>query len=386
MALAMGVSAGSIANYSFGLLLKGVVEELHWTRGAASAAISLYMLGLAISVPLFGAVIDRRGARGPTLASITMFAVMLAVTAQAPSAMLFTVLLATTGLIAGGTTTIPYVVTIASRFSRRRGLALGIGAAGVGLGGVLLPPIVETLNRNHGWRAGFLGLALLIPLVALPGAIATLTPRPYAPRLTEGTRITERVAAWRVKAFWLIAASVLLICIAIGGVMIHAVSILTDHGASHQLAASIISFVAAGTICGRIGGGFFMDRWHGPYVAAGFFIFAALSLMLLLLGKSAVAIAGLIGVGVTVGSEADVIAFLSARYLRLPGLGRANGFLMLILSVGNATGVALLGYLFDVFRSYTIGLAIGVIFALLAAVVIVRLGPYPQMVVESGDS
>jgi MFS family permease len=379
MVLAMSVSGPSIANYSFGILLKGVVDDLHWTRGGASGAISLYLIGLAISVPIYGALVDRFGARRPALASITLFALLLAATATVTNQLSFRILLGVTGFVAGGTTVIPYVVTIASRFESRRGLALGIGAAGIGLGGIVVPPLLELLTRRYGWRGGFFELAVLVPLIALPCALLTLNPRPAFVQGRSAESTVVRVAPWRVRAFWVIAVAVLLICVGVGGVMIHAVSILTDRGTSRQIAAQIVSFIALGTVVGRVGGGYLMDRFHAPYIAAGFFLLAATALGLLLAAPPAGAIVGLLGIGITVGSESDVIAFLSARYLKLPGLGRANGLLMLTLAASNALGVAILGYLFDAFHSYAIGLSTGIVLALAAALVIARLGPYPAL-------
>ena len=57
-----------------------------------------------------------------------------------------------TGLVGGVQSPIPYAAVIAQWFDRTRGLALGIGTAGVGLGVALVPQVAAMLIGAVGWH------------------------------------------------------------------------------------------------------------------------------------------------------------------------------------------------------------------------------------------
>ena len=47
------------------------------------------------------------------------------------------------GVVAGGTSPLPHGTIIARWFTRRRGVAMGMVAAGVAAGGIVLPPLMS---------------------------------------------------------------------------------------------------------------------------------------------------------------------------------------------------------------------------------------------------
>lgn len=54
-----------------------------------------------------------------------------------------------------------YAKAVVERFARRRGLALGVMATGLGLAGLSLPPEIATVIAAGTWRDAYLTLALL---------------------------------------------------------------------------------------------------------------------------------------------------------------------------------------------------------------------------------
>lgn len=374
MAVALAVSGGAVANYVLGVLLKDIVHNFGATRGAASSAIALYMIGLGLGVPVSGVLVDRFGARWPAVGAIIAFAAALAGLSLVDSLSGLSAMLALAGFVAGGTMVVPYVVTIAARFDRHRGLALGLGAAGLGLGGLVLPRVVAALVEDGGWRGAVRGVALLIPLVALPGALFALNRRPVA----SGRRlVTGPDAPWRFRAFWIIALAIALVTIGVGGATIHAAALLTDRGMTLAAATKSLAVMAAAVVVGRIGGGWLMDRLHPPFVAAGFFLLVPLAACFLLAGTPTTGVTALVFLGLAAGSEADAISVLSARYLQLATLGTATGLLQLVFSLANATGVAAFGFLFDRAGSYRPALVVTLLCGVAAAFVVTRLRRHP---------
>ena len=122
----------------------------------------------------------------------------------------------------------------------------------------------------------------------------------------------------------LLMASALFSFTAIGAV-VHFVPILTDAGAAPLAAAGIASLIGIFSIVGRIGTGLLLDRFPGHIVGAIAFMLPIIAAVLLLfdganpLSQSVAAAA----IGLTVGSEVDVIAFLAVETFRAQELRRA---------------------------------------------------------------
>src|SRR5205823_2041251 len=88
-----------------------------------------------------------------------------------------------TGIVGGVGTPIPYAAVITQWFDRQRGLALGIGIAGVGLGAALVPQLAAFLIAAFGWRAAYLGLGVAVMVIAfVPVAIFLREPPGVAAR------------------------------------------------------------------------------------------------------------------------------------------------------------------------------------------------------------
>src|SRR5208282_6544364 len=95
-------------------------------------------------------------------------------------------------------------------FDRRRGLALGLALAGVGLGTALIPQLSNALIGNFGWRMGYAGLGVTILVLAfLPVALFVREhPKADEARLSHPTREISSLpgvsfaAAIRTWRYW----------------------------------------------------------------------------------------------------------------------------------------------------------------------------------------
>lgn len=133
----------------------------------------LHNVILALCVPAIGLLIDRIGARRVILGGTASFGTLLLLSGMMDQRILTLYLFfAALGIVAGTTSPVPYGTVISRWFDRRRGLALGIMASGLGLGGVSIPLISERLIAAFGLRAayGIFGAAVLllsVPIVAI---------------------------------------------------------------------------------------------------------------------------------------------------------------------------------------------------------------------------
>jgi MFS family permease len=119
-------------------------------------------------------------------------------------------------------------------------------------------------------------------------------------------------------------------------------------------AAGIASLIGIFSIIGRLSTGVLLDKFPGHLVGACAFLIPIVACTLLLLdganplSQSAAAAI----VGLTVGSEVDVIAFLAAKHFGLKNFGALYGVLQMALMFGTAFGPLAAGAVYDHYGSY----------------------------------
>lgn len=160
------------AAYSFAAFAAPLAAEF----GVSHAQTSLvYALSSGIALLLSavsGRIADRHGSRRPAVAGMLLVALGLLLAAAAQS---FPQLLLCYGLLIGcgiGLAYVPALAAVQRWFDRRRGLASGIAAAGIGLGTALVPPMAQLLMAlGGGWRLAFLVSGLGAAACGVAGAL-----------------------------------------------------------------------------------------------------------------------------------------------------------------------------------------------------------------------
>jgi len=384
------VGAGPINVFTFGVFLKPITEDLGLSRGAFSAALTAHAAIAAIVLPIIGWLVDRWGARRIMLPGLLIYAAATASYAliQASPLLFIFLIFALTGLVGGVQSPIPYAVVIAQWFDHHRGLALGIGTAGVGLGVVVMPQVAALLIDAVGWRLAYVGLAVAVLLVAFPPValflreppgFAVRARRPQHPAVTAaavpGAAASEALRSW---LFWGLAIAFFLDVIAINGTLTHIVPLLTDRGIPRQIATAALSGTGFALIFGRILSGWCLDRLWGPYVAIAFFVLPMIGIAILISGAGGIApFLGAIACGLGIGAEIDLMAFFTSRYFGLRDYAKLYGTMFGIFALGVGIGPAVSGASFDRSHSYTPAFVIFVIMLTVGCIIFFRLGPYP---------
>ncbi len=377
-------SGGVVNIFSFGVFLRPVTEDLHVGRATLASALLVQNLITAAASPFLGATIDRFGARRVFLIGIPFFALTTALQSQMTASLLVIYLFfVLRGLGGIGQSPISYAYVVAKWFDRRRGLALGVALAGVGLGTAVVPPIVAYLIGAHGWRAAYVGLAIVILVIAgVPVALAIRDPAPdehvREPDLLAGPlpglTMREAIAGWR---FWGLTIAFLLGVVALNGTITQVVAMLQDRGVSLQAATSVLAVSGLAAMAGRLLSGWCVDRFHAPYIGMCFFVLPMIGTALFGSGAGGlVPYAGSILCGVALGAEIDLMGFMVSRYFGLKSYGAIFGTMFGIF--GGATGIGpyLSGLSFDRYHSYLPAFAFYE-FALVAiCLIFLPLGPY----------
>src|SRR4051812_13667903 len=391
-AVGLFLGAFPIVAFSFGVFFPSFVRDFHASRAAVSLAFTVHNLLSGIFAIVIGRITDRTDARWVILPGLVMVAVVL-LSAKAIGSMMSELYLfyIALGVVASATTTVPYALVVSRWFDRRRGLALAGMMVGLGLGAIAMPVVAQRLIASFGWRNAFAiaGCAMLtipVPIVAvfLRDAPARMGLRPDG---ASGSNACSQIGGrpngvtWREtrqsSTFWLLIAVFVLLAASVHACVIHMPQLFADRGATAENAALASSVVGLALLVGRIGCGYFLDRYFGGSIALVICLGAALGIALLGIGGAGrVALAGAFLVGLGMGAEVDVIAFLMSRYFGVQSLGATVGFAFAAFVIAGGLGPLLMGVAFDRTGSYRVPLAAFGVAAIAAAVLVTRLGPY----------
>jgi MFS family permease len=379
--IAMLVAQGPVIIFTLGLFIGPISDEFGWDRANISLAGGAAGLCSALTVPFVGILMDRWGVRRILMPTIVAFGASVALIAISPNSLpAFLAFYAIAGIAGAGQGPLGYAKSIASWFDDKRGLALGLTMAGIGIGAALMPQYTQLLIGIFGWRAAYLGLGALIIVVALPSVFFFVRDPATAPSESAdrpsfeslpGQEVSEALRDFR---FWLLATVLLIVSVVTNGVVVHTVPILTDHGYAPNRAAVLMIAVGLSTMAGRLLSGYLVDNVFAPHVAAFFFLLPGLGLYFL--GTATLPILGIISIGLASGTEVDMIAFLTSRYFGLRRFGQLYGLLFAIFTAGPAIGPYLMGLSFVRLHSYApvlilFSLALGI-----ASALVLCLGPY----------
>src|ERR1700726_5325174 len=163
--MAIGVNARP----AFSLLFPPILSEFGWERGVTAGAFSFGFVFSAAVSPLIGRLMDRFGPRAVMELGVALMAggLLLAPLTTRPWHLYLTI-----GVMVGaGSVCLGYSgqsLFLPNWFIRRRGLAMGLAFAGVGIGSVTLLPWVQLMIEQSGWRTGCTAMGILIVGVLAP--------------------------------------------------------------------------------------------------------------------------------------------------------------------------------------------------------------------------
>jgi MFS family permease len=387
------VGNGAIVLFTFGILLTPITMEFGWARGTVGAANFFAHVTAALATPFVGILIDRYGIRKTSLTFITLFSLSVAAISLTPaSPIMFFVLYAICGLFSAGQTPLPYAKAVAACFDARRGIALGVAMAGVGIGTSLIPRWTQFLIDSYGWREAYIGLGLTTFIIAFPAVaffVGQADERLARNRDADIATIpgTAGRDAIRSYQFWTIGIAAILFASAILGTIGHLVPYLTDRGIDRQTAASMMVGVGISTIIGRLVSGYLLDRYFAPYVAAFFFSLPLISLALLISGATGFGLfLAIIGLGLGLGAEIDLMGFLVSRYFGIRSFGEIYGYVFALFALGSGFGPMAHGFAFDFSGSYNVSHMVSIALVTSAAMLLLRLGPYGFPVVHDAPA
>jgi MFS family permease len=391
----VGLSAApsQFAFASLGLFIAPLGDEFGWNRAQISLALTCFTVSLAVCLPVAGRLVDRFGSRRVLVPSVLVYGFCLAAIPVAVSSLWHLLLVFTLiGSLGAGANNLPYMRTIAAWFDRRRGLAIGLAMAGAGFSFAYVPPLVQTLIDAFGWRFAYLTLAAITVCVAAPliGLVFRDTPAEMgltvddAERPSDGTPVAEAsgfdvAESLRSPTFWMLWAVFCLLSFSLYGLLPHFVPLLTDQGMPATKAALAASVVGITVIVARVAIGYLIDRFFAPRLALLFFLGSAFGVGLLAVDASGgAALLAAILVGLSIGAEIDLLAYLTTRYFGLRNFGAVYGLMFAALLVGTSAGPVSFGVGYELTGSYASILLACAALNTAASVIVALLPRYPE--------
>jgi MFS family permease len=279
-------------------------------------------------------------------------------------------------LSTAGSMTVIFLVS--SWFVKHRGLAIGIALIGTSLGSAIFPLVNPPLIEAFGWRQAFLyNAAMPIVLLVLVALAIKGTPAQAGYRaLGQSAAVADLKQhgltyreALRTRTFWAIAVSGFLAYYSIFSFVQHFVLHLNKGFAMPLADAGKMMFLfSLVAMTSKFAIGWLADHIdrHKVFTACQFIMLAGMLGLASMQREWVVAAAVVIGLGW--GGLFTLYNMLAVNNFGLREIGRINGTISLLESVGVGLGSWLTGLLFDRYGSYQVPftvLAVAIMVALL---------------------
>lgn len=379
----------SLHFYSMGLFFDPLEKAFGWSRSEASFGLIISStVGILVS-PIVGAVIDRIGSRRVAIPGIILYITAFGALSLISSSIweywgLFLLL----ALGQACLTQVVWVSAVAGRFVRSRGLALGIVQCGASIGSLIVPICAELLIGEFGWRTAYLGLALgfgglsltlIVPFFKVPRHSKLAegdTPSPSARSQVGGLSWREGL---RSPTFWCLASAGFFVTFSIMSLLVHFVPMLTEKGFDRTVAAALAGLIGIASICGRVGEGYLLDRFPASIVASLSLCLPIVACAIIYLFDGSLYLAAIIALilGLSLGSETNIIAYLSAKHFGLTSYGVLFGTIVGLINLGAGSGPYFASRIYDGTGGYDYVLLVVAIICMAFSVLIFRLGRAP---------
>ena len=358
--------------FTLGLVLKPMSEDLGWSRSTLTLAATIFMVVSALSMPVYGRLMDRYSPRWIIAGAVALSAVGIGLMGLVSE--VWQALTVYGGLFALGAagTAIPTVGIMVSRwFVRRRGIANSAAITGQALGQLVIIVALAALISTVSWRAAFWALGVANAFVVLPIVLTFVRSRKGdEPEPENSSRASSGLASSMdevggrghpASIFKLLKTQKLLLLVVIYAicgfqdffVATQLVAFADDSGVGSLLAGNLLAFMGVLGLVGVLAAGWLADA-HGPAVPTvlcfimRIFIFAFI--------RYFQSNAGILIVARLYGSTflitAPLLMVFAGRYFGSARLGVVTGFLSMVHQMAGGLGAFIGAWIFETWNGY----------------------------------
>lgn len=368
-----------IFHYGFSVFVYPIVSELGWSMALVSGAFSLYRLESGAVAPLAGFLIDRIGPKKLVMIGATLMGTGYLCLSQVRTVLPFYISFMIISMGFGfSTANIVGSSLISKWFIRKRGKALGLYFALMGLGGLLVP-VLSHLVILYGWRTTLFILGPVTWLVVLPLAFVLRRKPEEQGLLPDGELSTDTreasdlspsigtkevnfsvLKAMHTPSYWLLALCFSIFQATNSAIFVHLVPYLITVGFEARLAALVVTFVTVTSVFGRGGFGWLSDLFRKKVLLMICFLLQFIGILILVQVRRNVSslyvLSFILAWGCTYGGISVLRPATVAELYGREKFGTIWGLLMGISIFGGIAGPVLVGFIYDLQKSYYLGL------------------------------
>jgi MFS family permease len=374
--VAIGALMGCVAlgaMFSLAVFLTPMSANTGWSRAGIGAAMTVNFLVMAFGSFGWGALTDRWGARGVTLAGALLLGLGLVLASRAQTLREFQL---TYGLLVGLAASAffaPMIATVTGWFTARMNLAVSLVSAGMGMAPLTVAPLADWLIRHHGWRPAMFYIGVLAWALLIPASLAVRRPPQPASTAAAGApvRLDRRAEVGRALTspqFLVLGFTFFLCCAAHSGPIFHVVSYAQFCGLASAAATSVYSVEGLAGLGGRLLLGLLADRYGAKRILiAGLVVqtFAIAAYLQVNELHEFYLVAAIFGVAY--GGVMPLYASLARGYFGQHIMGTVFGAATMLSSLAMSIGPIAGGWVFDRFGAYawlyiaSTGIAVGAV-------------------------
>ena len=339
--------------YAFSLFIKPLQDTFAWDRGTIMAAFTVTFLVSGLISPFIGIALHRWGDRKTVITSVIIFGAGLLGLSTINSLLQYYLYSGIMGLGLTGIGPMPASNIITHHFHEKRGMAMGIMSAGVGLGGLVFSPLISSLLiPAFGWRAVYIILAFFSWLVLIPITALALKPEGPAAKLSDTGDLTSFTPtrhygvtlkqALSKKTFWLIIFVVFLSQVSQVGAIQNQVPYMNDLGFPIALASLCLGLIGFSSAIGKYLFGWLCDHIRANHASfIGIALQAAGIIILLNISSSspaALAITYSLVLGFGTGAWLPTLSMMVSENLGIKEYSKILGAATISYAIGTALG------------------------------------------------
>jgi len=177
--LSMALSSGLFFT-GFGFFFEPIRNHFGWNRTVLSGAYAISRIESSFTGPLIGYLIQRFGPRIVMLVSFVIFGTGFLLIGRSVSVFTFYIAFIVTATGADPPSFLAVMASINNWFKVNRAKAIGISMLGLGIGGVIFPPLLAFGLNNFSWREVSTASGIFIIVVgSFVSILVRFNPEPY---------------------------------------------------------------------------------------------------------------------------------------------------------------------------------------------------------------
>lgn len=379
--------------YSGSVFLVPLQNLMGTNRTDISKVFAIIMIVNGVLMPVAGLLIDRWGPRRAMIFGMSGLAVVFFLFSRATAVWqlyLIAVLQGIFQVFSGGMSN---QAIVGRWFKRKRGRAMGLMGAGIGLGGLVVPWLLGVIIETFDIRTAYLFNTGCLLFLNIPIILFILRDSPHSVGLPrDGYEISSTSSqeaqdnmqvqeagedkddtliflkdAVKTLTFWAVLVSSALGLSMIGIMSLHLPAMLQDAGMSLSVSAGYLGMMLGIGIAGRISVGELTDRIKPRFVYSVAVLLMGLGSLTMLLPQVPLARIAFIAIfGITQAATSTLIPLIIQSIFGVRSFGRIYGPIGLCTSFAIAGGNYLGGYIRDLSGNYNPAIILTAVVGLLS--------------------